>query len=233
MTDTAYTTVAIIPARGGSKGLPRKNVLALGGKPLVAYSIEAALGCGMVDRVVVSTDDPEIAAVAREYGAEVPFLRPPELSGDTAQLGDVLQHAMDQLYHGRKAGIIQLGLLPTHPFRTRRDFTDIITALKGDYMAASTVRLLPLNRHTHFVRNPDGSLTSLTDRLTSPFGPETRFYYRPYGLISAIKFTNQGYGKSYFRVIDNPVGLIDIDTMDDFREAERIVENNLYDYEAD
>lgn len=230
---TTYEVVAIIPARGGSKGLPHKNVLPLCGKPLVAYSIEAALGCGMVDRVVVSTDDPEIADIARSFGAEVPFLRPPALSGDTAQLGAVLQHAMDALYHERKFGIIQLALLPTHPFRTRRDFTDIITALQGNHLAATTVRRLPLNRYTHFTRNPDGSLTPLTDLLPGRFDGETRFYYRPYGLISAIKFTSQGYGNSYFRVIDNPVGLIDIDTPDDFRLAEHIVRNNLFDYEGD
>ena len=73
--------VAIIPARGGSKRIPRKNVRLFAGKPIIAHSISAALDSGCFDRVIVSTDDAEIAAVAREWGAETPFVRPPELAG--------------------------------------------------------------------------------------------------------------------------------------------------------
>ena len=72
--------LAIIPARGGSKGIPRKNIKMLCGKPLIAHSIEAALACSSIDRVIVSTDDEEIAKVAREYEAEIPFMRPKELA---------------------------------------------------------------------------------------------------------------------------------------------------------
>jgi N-acylneuraminate cytidylyltransferase/CMP-N,N'-diacetyllegionaminic acid synthase len=74
--------IAIIPARGGSKGIPRKNLVDIGGKPLVAYSIEHALKSKLVNRVIVSTEDMEIAAVSREYGAEVPVMRPKELAED-------------------------------------------------------------------------------------------------------------------------------------------------------
>lgn len=229
MTDKSYEVVAIIPARGGSKGLPRKNAMLLSGKPLVAYSIEAAINSGVVDRVVVSTDDEEIAEIAREFEAEVPFMRPPELSGDKASLGDVLNHAMKELYQERNTDIILLSLLPTHPFRTRRDFTEIVAALNGDYWTASTVRRLPLNRHSHFVRNPDGSLTSLTDRIAENFG-ETRFFFRSYGLISAHRFSQKWWSKAYFKVIDDPICLIDIDDMNDFQLAEQIVENNRFDF---
>ncbi|WP_230292261.1 acylneuraminate cytidylyltransferase [Croceicoccus sp. Ery5] len=88
--------LAIIPARGGSKGIPRKNVLPLAGKPLIAHSIHAALAATRVTRVVVSTDDPEIAAVAKQYGAEV-LMRPDELAGDIARSEDALLHVLEEL----------------------------------------------------------------------------------------------------------------------------------------
>lgn len=86
--------VAIIPARGGSKRIPRKNVKAFHGKPMIAYSIEAAIASGCFDRVIVSTDDTEIAAVAVAHDAEVPFLRPAEISDDYATTMDVMAHAI-------------------------------------------------------------------------------------------------------------------------------------------
>ena len=80
--------IAIIPARGGSKGLPGKNIKEMCGKPLIAYTIEAALAAKSIDHVILSTDDEEIAAVAKKYGAEVPFMRPAELASDTAMAVD-------------------------------------------------------------------------------------------------------------------------------------------------
>lgn len=88
------TSVAIIPARGGSKRIPRKNVKAFFGKPMIAWSIEAALKSGCFERIIVSTDDEEIAAVAREYGAETPFMRPADLSDDYTGTIPVIQHAV-------------------------------------------------------------------------------------------------------------------------------------------
>jgi pseudaminic acid cytidylyltransferase len=93
--------VAIIPARGGSKRIPRKNLKTFSGKPIIAWSIEAARSCKLFDRIIVSTDDAEIAAVAREWGAETPFLRPAELSDDAATAFAVTQHAIKWLQeHG-------------------------------------------------------------------------------------------------------------------------------------
>jgi pseudaminic acid cytidylyltransferase len=86
--------IAVIPARGGSKRIPRKNIKAFAGQPMIAYAIKAAQACGLFDHVVVSTDDEEIAAVAREYGAEVPFMRPPELSDDYVATIPVIDHAI-------------------------------------------------------------------------------------------------------------------------------------------
>jgi len=89
--------VAIIPARGGSKRIPRKNIKEFCGKPIIAYSIEVALSSGLFDRVIVSTDDDEIAAVAKKYGAEVPFMRPKELSDDHTGTTAVIAHAIQWL----------------------------------------------------------------------------------------------------------------------------------------
>jgi N-acylneuraminate cytidylyltransferase len=86
--------IAIIPARGGSKRIPRKNIKAFHGKPMIAYSIEAAVASGCFDKVIVSTDDTEIAEVAKKYGAEVPFLRPVDISDDYATTMDVMEHAI-------------------------------------------------------------------------------------------------------------------------------------------
>ena len=87
--------LAVIPARGGSKRIPRKNIKDFRGKPLIVYSIQAALDCGLFGRVIVSTDDDEIAAVARQYGAEVPFVRPKELADDFASTASVIDHAVE------------------------------------------------------------------------------------------------------------------------------------------
>ena len=86
--------IAIIPARGGSKRIPRKNIKNFSGKPMIAWSIEAALRSGLFDRVIVSTDDAEIAAVSTSWGAEVPFLRPLELADDHCGTTEVIAHAI-------------------------------------------------------------------------------------------------------------------------------------------
>lgn len=115
--------LGIIPARGGSKGVPRKNVRPVCGKPLIAYSIEAALAArDVLDRLIVSTDDEEIAAVAARYGAEVPFRRPAELAGDRVAMAPVLQHAVRFAEEQEGARYAWVCLLqPTEPFRTAAD----------------------------------------------------------------------------------------------------------------
>ena len=89
--------LAVIPARGGSKRLPRKNVLDLAGKPLIAWTIQEALNCKYIDQVIVSTDDKEISDISKEYGADVPFFRPSELATDEAKTVDVVLHLLDEL----------------------------------------------------------------------------------------------------------------------------------------
>lgn len=119
--------LALIPARGGSKGVPRKNIRLLAGKPLIAHSIIAAKQSRYIDRVIVSTDDDEIAAVAREYGAEAPFLRPKELAEDLTPDYPVFEHCLDWL-EGREnyRPDIVVHLRPTGPLRTPRQIDEAI-----------------------------------------------------------------------------------------------------------
>ncbi|MBI2846552.1 MAG: acylneuraminate cytidylyltransferase family protein [Chloroflexi bacterium] len=122
--------VAIIPARGGSKSIPRKNIQLLGGKPLIAHSIEKALKCPLINRVAVSTDDEEIAQIARKFGAEVPFIRPRELALDTTPMIPVLQHAVSTLEKTWSTRIdIVVLLSPPAPFREVSDIELCINKL--------------------------------------------------------------------------------------------------------
>jgi len=110
--------LAIIPARGGSKRLPRKNIIDLNGKPLIAWSIEAGLNSKYVDRVIVSTDDIEIAKISEKWGADIPFIRPKELATDIATTVDVIMHALINVEGGKKVYDYIMLLQPTSPLRS-------------------------------------------------------------------------------------------------------------------
>lgn len=126
-----YRVVCVIPARGGSKGVPRKNIKQLGGKPLIAYTIEQALQSQYIDRTIVSTEDKEIADIAKQYGAEVPFMRPEELAGDQVATVDVLIHAIKWLEEEKYEFAILVLLHTTTPFRGVKDIDSCIEMLVG------------------------------------------------------------------------------------------------------
>jgi len=131
--------LAIVPARGGSKGLPGKNARDLCGKPLLAWSIEQGLSCPEVDKVLVSTDDPGIARVAMSYGAEVPFIRPKELATDSSVTIDVLLHAVDFMtLKGESFDFVVL-LEPTSPLREVSDISGAIRHLSDTPGCGSVV----------------------------------------------------------------------------------------------
>jgi CMP-N-acetylneuraminic acid synthetase len=131
--------LGLIPARGGSKGLPGKNIRPLLGKPLIAWTIEAAIGSSRLDSVVVSTDDPEIAEISKEYGAEAPFLRPAGLATDEARTIDAIIHAMDFLEKdGRGFDAIAL-LEPTSPLRKPDDIDRAVSLLLDNSERADAV----------------------------------------------------------------------------------------------
>jgi N-acylneuraminate cytidylyltransferase len=114
--------LGLIPARGGSKGVPGKNIRPLGGKPLIAWTIDAAKGCGAIDRLVLSSDDPQIIRVATQHGCEAPFVRSAELASDTAPTMDVVLDALE-----RCPGFDMVVLLqPTSPLRTSEDISQAL-----------------------------------------------------------------------------------------------------------
>ena len=141
------SVLAIIPARGGSKGLPGKNIKELCGKPLIAWSIEQAKSCSDVDRVVVSTDNDQIAEITGKYGAEVPFMRPIELANDSASTIDVIFHAINWLneHEDYRSEYILL-LQPTSPLRTVADIENAIQTLK-DKEARAVVSVCECDHH--------------------------------------------------------------------------------------
>ncbi len=128
--------IAIIPARGGSKGLPRKNIKVLSGKPLLAWPIEAAINSKYVDRVIVTTDDPEIAEIAKQFHADVPFLRPSELADDSAPTSGAILHAIEYCESEQDRYDYVLLLEPTSPLTEASDIDSAIEKLLQTEMTA-------------------------------------------------------------------------------------------------
>ncbi|MDP2676847.1 MAG: acylneuraminate cytidylyltransferase family protein [bacterium] len=135
--------IGIIPARGGSKSIPHKNIVDLGGKPLIAHTIEMAKKSKLLDAFIVSTDDEKIAEVARKYGADVPFLRPKELAEDKTPDLPVFQHAMTWLKENRGWNPeILVHLRPTTPFKTAEDIDGLLShMIQGKYDSARSTHL--------------------------------------------------------------------------------------------
>ena len=223
--------LAIIPARGGSKGLPRKNVRLLNGKPLLAYSIEQAHAAAPVTRTVVSTDDDEIAGVAREYGAEV-IKRPPELATDTASSEAALQHVLDYLREteGYEPDLVVF-LQATSPVRTPGDIERAIGLLQ-DEDADSLVSVTPW--HGLNWTRENGEAKSVTfDYRRRPRRQELPPAFRENGSIFVFKpwvirkLGNRLGGKiALFEM--GPWSRFEADTPEDFALCEWILKNKVY-----
>lgn len=162
---SAGTVVALIPARGGSRRLPRKNLVVLGGRPLVTWAVDAARSATTIDRVVVSTDDDEIADEARRAGAEVPFRRPPELSDSDARTIDVIIHAVEALAAAGDRPEIGVLLEPTAPFRSDGLVDEVVTLLRSSGAdSVVTVAEVPHALHPdELVVARDGALRAYDD----------------------------------------------------------------------
>jgi N-acylneuraminate cytidylyltransferase len=146
------SVLAIIPARGGSKGIPRKNLVELGGKPLLVHSIEHARCARSIERVVVSTDDAEIADVARAHGAEVPCMRPAELAGDHVLDLPVFQHMLRELEtRERYVPSIVVHLRPTAPWRKQGWIDEAVEALNARADVHSVRSVSPVTQHPYRV----------------------------------------------------------------------------------
>ncbi len=199
--------VAVIPARGGSKGIPRKNVLDLSGRPLIAWTIDAALKSAVFDRILISTDDDEIAAIARRYGAEVPFLRPAELATDEASSLSVVRHAVDWYVNAQQGQAVAVMLLqPTSPFRNASDIRTA-ASLASSALDSEHLNVVAVKRCTHDPRwsfRVDGLNTLqplfVTDR--SPRRQDAGEMYQPNGAIYVSSTSRLLSGGSWY---DDPV----------------------------
>lgn len=166
--------LAVIPARGGSKGIPFKNLAPLGERPLIAWTIAAAKAAHGLDRIIVSTDDEKIAAAAMEHGAEVPFLRPSEFSGDNAPALDVITHALKELRARDGAPYDAVAYLqPTSPFRSAAQLSEAMALFareRPDTLVSVTA--VPHNMVPASLMQPLGPSTPLL--LQSPAGQKLR-----------------------------------------------------------
>lgn len=222
--------LALVPARGGSKGLPGKNVKDLGGKPLIAWSIEAGLGSAFVDEVAVSTDAEEIAEAARRWGARVPFLRPAELATDGAKSIDVALHALDWYARGGIEFGYLLLLQPTSPLRTARD-VDAAFALLSERKGKGVVSVCATEHHPWWsnVLPEDGCLGEfLRPELLAASRQQLPPFYRLNGAIylADTAYLRQGkafLGKETFAFIMPPERSVDIDSALDFDLADVLV----------
>lgn len=218
--------LALITARGGSKGLPRKNVLPVGGKPLIAWTISAAIEAEFVDHVVLSSDDDEIIKTAMKWGCTVPFRRPTELASDTASSMDVVLHALDQLPGYDFVVLLQ----PTSPLRTSRDIDAAFLLLQASG-APSCVSVCEAEQSPYWMYRlaEDGKLEDL---LPLPTAAKRRQDLPPvYVLNGAIYIANVDWLRSTKSFLgDGSIAYlmpkersIDIDTADDFEAFYRKV----------
>lgn len=218
--------IAVIPARGGSKRIPRKNIKEFHGKPIIAWSIEAAVQSGCFTHIIVSTDDEEIAEVARSYGAKVPFMRPAELADDYTGTVPVIKHAVEWFEEHEGKIYYVCCIYPTAPFVMSNDIIkghELITKNDCDYVITVTMYNYPIQRALKIDR----------DGYTNMFYPE-KYETRSQDLEEAYHDAGQFYWgkaeawkeqKPVLNALSLPVVLPnhrvqDIDTLQDWKRAE-------------
>jgi CMP-N,N'-diacetyllegionaminic acid synthase len=221
--------LGLIPARSGSKGLPGKNVAALAGRPLIAYAVDAARASEAVDRIVLTTDSAEIAAIGRAAGAEVPFLRPPALAQDGTAMLPVVEHAVHVLERDNWSPDIIVLLQPTSPLRQGRSVAAAIALLR-ETNADSVVGVvrLPLHYSPDYVMRVDegGRLVPfLADGARVTRRQDARPAYVRDGTVYCFwrRTLEQGgiYGRDCRPLVIPEAESLTIDTADDWAEAER------------
>lgn len=213
--------LAIIPARGGSKGLPGKNIKELNGKPLIAYTIEAALASKYVTRVIISTDDDEIANIAVQYGAECPFMRPASLATDSARVIDVFKYTLDRIEQEDGHVINDFVVLqPTSPLRTVDDIDNAIELFKeknADSVISYCAEHHPVTWHKYI--NDDGKFVNIFEAGINNRQEERTSYY-PNGAIYVFKqsiiYNEQYYTDNSYAYLMDRKRSVDIDTVEDF-----------------
>jgi N-acylneuraminate cytidylyltransferase len=229
-------TYALIPARAGSKGVKNKNIRLLDGKPLIAYSIEAALQCAKIDRVIVTTDSQEIADIAKAFGAEIPFLRPADLAQDKSADRSYIEHALDWLLLNEKIEPDLIAILrPTTPLRDSVLLDSAVNKTRECFKEAASLRSV------HALPEPPQKMLQIQGDWLAGFFPDDKreeyfnlprqmfpTAYQPNGYIDIIK-------PSYIR--SNPEGIfgskmigfetphsVEIDTEQEFEYLEFLME---------
>ena len=218
--------MAIIPARGGSKRIPGKNIRYFAGKPMLAHSIDCARQSGLFDKIIVSTDDDSVAEVARAYGAETPFSRPPELSDDHAGITEVVSHSVNWLY-GQGADLSAVCcILATAPFIRKEDIKlGLVTLETGNwqYVFSATTCEFPILRSLRKSKEggiemffPEHFLTRSQD-LTEALHDAGQFYWgRPQAWLDEARI----FDKTTTVLIIPRWRVQDIDTPEDWERAQ-------------
>lgn len=230
--------LAVIPARSGSKGLPRKNIRPFAGLPLIAHSILFARSCPAITRCIVSTDAPDIADVARQFGAEVPFLRPPELAQDDTPLWPVLRHALAAVeeHEARKYEMLLL-LDPTSPARHPSNLTEALHRLEEVPSADGIIGVSrpEFNPIWHCVVERDGWLVDLIEdgaafdrRQDAPvvYRINGSFYLWRTRFVRSQEQSWRRTGKHLFYEVPE-FQAMSIDTVQEFERADLLVKNGL------
>ena len=228
--------LAIIPARGGSKGVPRKNIRNLAGKPLIAWTIEAALASSELDRVFVSTEDDEIAAISRDLGADAPFLRPAELAADDTTTLAVLQDVLARLKaeEGYVPDVV-MTLQPTSPLRSARHIDEAIFLFEADRNADSLVSCIEVPHIFHpesvMIADEQGYLRPYLDQPQPTRRQDKASVFARNG--AAIYMTRTGwldqfiFGGNLIAYPMDDVSSLDIDSEQDLERAEQLLEEVL------
>jgi len=218
--------LAIIPARSGSKRLPRKNILNLAGKPLIAWTIESAIRSKYIDSVLVSTDSPEIAEISKKFGAQVPFIRPEYLSNDTADTISVIKHAIDNIPD--QYDIIVL-LQATSPLRNTDDIDGAIEQSDSDFKAVVSVCPAEHPPLWSNILPDDLSMAGfIRPEIKNKRSQDLPTYYRLNGAVYVAELSyfmqqNGFMGPQTKAYIMDQKHSVDIDTEIDFRFCETLI----------
>lgn len=221
--------IAIIPARGGSKGLPGKNIMPLQGKPLLGWTVEAALAAENIDEVIISTDDEDIARVAADFGALVPFMRPPELATDTAIADDAYIYTVNRLNKDFGYSIDELCILqPTSPLRRAEDIDGAIDLFHSK-KAEAVIGVCELSHPLEWVKGMDenGVLTGISREFDEACNQNRQAVspkYLPNGAVFVLSFakllSGDFYGPQTYGYEMERKYSVDIDSMEDFEYAQ-------------
>lgn len=220
-------TVGVIPARAGSRGLPGKHLRRLAGEPLIVHTVRAGLGAALIDRLIVTTDDPAVARVARRAGAEVPFLRPHELARDDTPTVPVIEHAVAWLESsGTPVGLV-VTLQPTSPLRDSDQVDEAVRLLAGDPEARAAVAVAELGLPASVVgvisdgRFRRAHTTADPRRQASP--PAARITGGIYVTRRSLLAEGRLLDDCPLALVVPPESAIDVDTAEDLAQARRLL----------